>query len=68
MRDFIKRIRDAYEYEWAWRNEPIFFKAFMIAIVTPYWVFKTIYAIVAFVTSPLWIVPYAIWWTRRNRK
>lgn len=67
MRKFIDRMRDAYEYDWAWANEPLFIKAFLIVMVIPCWLLKVIFAIIAGVTSPLWIVPYAIWWTRKNK-
>jgi hypothetical protein len=67
MKKFIERIRDAYEYQWAWQMEPWFFKAFMVALIIPYALFKVVLVVVTGLTSPLWIVPYAIWWTKKNK-
>ena len=67
MGKFIERIRDAYNYDYAWENEPLFFKAFMVIAVVPYWLLKLVYCSVVGVTFPLWIVPYAIWWTKKNK-
>ena len=67
MRKFIERIKDAYTYDWAWAKEPLFFKAFLVALCIPTGVCKAIFAIVVGITFPLWIVPYAIVWSRRNK-
>lgn len=67
MRKFIKRVTNAYQYEHEFDKEPLFFKSFIALLVVLYYIFIFIYAIVAFVTSPLWVIPYAIWWTRKNR-
>lgn len=66
MKEFINRVREAYEYDWAWVNEPLFFKAFLVAFFIPMQVFKFIYAIVVGITFPLWIVPYVIWWKKKG--
>ncbi len=68
MKKFIKRIEDAYRYEWAWVSEPWFFKAFLITFVIPYWLFKAVFVVVTGLTSPLWIVPYAILWIKKNKE
>lgn len=68
MRAFINRIKEDYNNDWAWDREPLYFKALMLAIVLPYWISKAIFAIVAFLTAPIWGIPYAIWWTRRNKE
>ena len=67
MKKFIERIRDAYENQWAWQREPWFFKAFMVTFFIPYLLFKVVLVVVVGLTSPLWIVPYAIWWTKKNK-
>ena len=67
MKKFIKRIKDAYQYQWAWEQEPWFFKAFMVAFIIPYWLLKAVFVVVAGLTSPLWIVPYTIWWIKNNK-
>ena len=66
MRKFIDRINDDYEYQREFEKEPLFFKCFLFAIIITYWLFKAIFAIVACVTSPIWVVPYAIWWTKKK--
>ena len=67
MRDFIKRVRRAYDSQSAWDSEPLFFKTLMWVIVVLGLILKAIYCVVVAVTIPLWVVPYIIYSTRRNR-
>ena len=67
MQKFIERIKHAWDSQYAWTREPLFFKAFMVVLTSLYGLFKLIFAIVTGITSPLWIVPYAIYWTNKNK-
>ena len=68
MRDFIERIKNDWNDEWAYKQEPLFFKAFLWPAMIIYWIVKVIFIILAGITSPLWIVPYMIVWIRKNKK
>ena len=68
MRDFIERIKNDWNDEWAYKQEPLFFKAFLWPAIAIYWIAKVIFVILAGATSPLWIVPYMIYWIRKNKK
>lgn len=68
MKEFIERMREAYIYDYAWSNEPLFFKVFMFVSILIGFILKVIYCVVVAVTIPLWIVPYIIYFTRRSRK
>lgn len=67
MRDFIERVRKAYNSPSAWDREPLFFKTFMWVLIVVGGILKLIYCAVVSVTIPLWIVPYIIYSTRRNK-
>jgi hypothetical protein len=66
MKLFFERIRNAYNNERDYEREPLFFKAFMWVIVMVWYVLIALYVIIAAVTSPLWIVPYMIYWTKKH--
>ena len=68
MKDFIERVRNAYNYEWHWDKEPLFFKTFVVVVVLISLIVKAIYCIVAAITIPVWIVPYIIYTYIRNRR
>ena len=68
MRDFIERIRRAYNYKSAWDKEPLFFKTFMWVLVIVSLILQLIYCVVVAVTIPIWIVPYIIYTTRGSKK
>lgn len=68
MKNFIKRIKDAYNYDYAWANEPLFFKVFLMILGLFGGLLMLLYMMVVAVTVPLWIVPYMIYWIRRNKK
>ena len=61
MKNFIKRIKDDFEYYELYEREPLFFKAFLWFVM--FFVFT-----VDFITVPLWIILYAIYWCCKNKK
>ena len=67
MREFIRRVERAYNSQSAWDREPLFFKTLMWVLVIIGVILKAIYCIIVAVTIPVWIVPYIIYSTRRNR-
>lgn len=68
MKAFFERIEKAYNSQGAWNREPLFFKVFMIFAVLVWGLLKVVYCILAFITVPLWIVPYMIFWIRKEKK
>ncbi len=67
MKDFIERIRLAWKYGGCWDNEPWFIKCFMVTMIVPVGLAIVATYIIVGVTSPLWIIPYAIYWTRKKK-
>lgn len=67
MKKFIERIKNAYNYEHCFDQEPIYFQAFIMFGTLLYWIGKTIFTIMVAVTSPIWIIPYAIYWIKNNK-
>lgn len=67
MKDFIKRIKDDYEYDWKYDEEPVYFKAFLWFALLWYEVGKFLFGVLCFVTVPIWILPYFIWWNKKKR-
>lgn len=66
MKYFIKRIKNDYECEIAYKKEPIYFKAFLWFAVLVCGIVVFLFGAVCFVTVPIWIIPYFIWW--RNKE
>lgn len=67
MKKFVERIKNAYNDEWHFDREPLFFKAFIVFGSIFYWIGSIIFGIIAAVTSPIWIIPYAIYWIKNNK-
>lgn len=67
MKDFIDRIKMSSEYERNFKKEPLFFKVFIIFVWIFEFVGKGIFCILCFLTVPIWIVPYTIWWCQTNK-
>lgn len=68
MKQFIDRVREAFDSEYAWAREPLFFKTFVAVFAVVLFILKVIYCFIVAVTIPLWVVPYIIYYTRRSRK
>lgn len=67
MKEFIERIKDDWEYETEFNREPFYFKVFLFFVFLFYFIFKGVYAVLCFVTVPIWILPYYIFWKNRNK-
>lgn len=68
MKEFIKRVKEAYNDQGAWNQETFQFKILMWFLVTVWFIVVGIYSIIAFVTTPIWIVPYVIYSIRRDKR
>ena len=68
MKDFIKRVSNALIYEDSFVIEPLFFKVFVFFVGVFVGLFAIFFCVAAFITVPLWIVPYTIYWCHKNKK
>lgn len=68
MKDFIERVRKAYNIDFYFVDEPLFFRSFVVVLFLVVNIIKAIYCIVAAITVPVWIVPYIIYTCVRNRR
>ena len=66
MRYFLKRFKDAWNDQGTYNCETLYFKIIMCFLVIPYCVFKAVFIIIAFVTVPLWILPYMIYCAKKG--
>lgn len=66
MKYFIKRIKRDLDNDKCYNSEPIYFKSFLYFVVLICFVGKGVFALLSFVTVPIWIIPYFIWW--RNKE
>lgn len=68
MKAFIKRFKEAFEYEWAYDDESFPMKILVGVFTLFYMIFSLVFILVAVITVPLWAVPYIIYCIRRNKK
>ena len=66
MKEFIKRIKNDWKYESYFDDEPFYFKVFMVFLYMFHFIYKIIYAVLCFVTVPIWILPYYFYWKKRS--
>ena len=67
MKDFIERVRKAYNSDFYFGEEPLFFQSFVVVLYLVVLIVKAIYCAVAAITVPVWIAPYIIYTCVRNR-
>ena len=67
MKDFIERVRKAYNDDFYIVDEPLFFQSFVVVLYLVVQIVKALYCIVAAITVPVWIAPYIIYTCVRNR-
>lgn len=68
MKEFIERIKDDWNKETFYNDEPLYFKVFLFFIGMFYLILKAVYIVLCFVTVPIWILPYYIFWKRKGRE
>lgn len=68
MKAFIKRLKEAFKYDHVYDTEPLPIKIIVGTFTGFYMIFLLAFMMVLVVTVPLWIVPYMIYWIRRNKE
>ena len=68
MKKFINRVSNALNYERDFNNEPLYFKVFVVFCFCFRVVAIIIYCVLCFLTVPIWIVPYMVWYCIKHEK
>lgn len=68
MKAFIERLKNAYKYEWAYDDEPLPIQIIVGVFTCIYMILLFVYIVVLAVTCPLWVIPYAIYWIKKEKK
>lgn len=61
MKDFIKRVYNAWNYEADFAKETWLFKMFLYFMCVLSAVFVILFYAATIVTAPLWVIPYIIY-------
>jgi hypothetical protein len=67
MKLFVERIKNDFDYEWAYSREPVYFKTFLWFLLFWGLIVKGLFCVLLFVTVPIWILPYFVWWNKKQR-
>lgn len=60
MNQFITRIKNALNYDACFDREPLYFQALIVFIFFWSLILKAIFVTVAFLTVPIWFLPYFV--------
>lgn len=67
MRAFFKRLKEAYKYEYVYDTEPLPIKIIVGVFTCVYMIFLLVFVCILAVTVPLWIIPYMIYWIKKEK-
>lgn len=68
MGAFFNRLKEAFKYEYVYDDEPLPIKIIVGVFACIYMILALAFLMVSVVTVPLWIIPYMIYWIKKEKK
>ena len=68
MKAFINRLKEAFKYEHVYDTEPLPIKIIVGTFTGFCILFFLVFMLILVATIPLWIIPYMIYWIKKEKK
>jgi hypothetical protein len=68
MKAFFNRLKEAFKYEYVYDNEPFPIQIIVGTFTGFYMLFLLAFMLILVATVPLWIIPYMIYWIKKEKK